>query len=248
MVSLSAPQANPLPHFGIWPTAHARPVIVLPARENKPLPAKVNTFSLPLKVFQSAELTTPVVLVSAVGKVRFCTDVSRPWLSTVSCATDTLLVPYEPAVTPVALKSMLGFWPPVVASAVDVVMPNMPLLTNVVPFSKRPFPAAYVVSRSTSAGNTYYYGYCTWYAKQRRPDLPNRLGNGGQWVANAAAQGYATGSAPRAGAVAETTGHVAYVESVNGDGTIVISEMNGPAGWGVVGTRTVPASQYRYIY
>jgi surface antigen len=104
------------------------------------------------------------------------------------------------------------------------------------------------VAVSSSAGNTYYYGYCTWYAKQRRPDLPNRLGNGGQWVANAAAQGYATGSAPRAGAVAETTGHVAYVESVNGDGTIVISEMNGPAGWGVVGTRTVPASQYRYIY
>lgn len=101
---------------------------------------------------------------------------------------------------------------------------------------------------SSSAGNTYYYGYCTWYAKQRRPDLPNRLGNGGQWAANAAAQGYATGSSPRAGAIAETTGHVAYVESVNGDGTIVISEMNGPAGWGVVGTRTVPASQYRYIY
>lgn len=99
-----------------------------------------------------------------------------------------------------------------------------------------------------SAGNTYYNGYCTWYAKNRRPDLPNRLGNGGQWVANAAAQGYATGSAPRAGAVAETSGHVAYVESVNADGTVVISEMNGPAGFGNVGTRTVPASQYKYIY
>jgi surface antigen len=101
---------------------------------------------------------------------------------------------------------------------------------------------------ASSAGNTYYYGYCTWYAKQRRPDLPNMLGNGGQWVANAAARGYATGTAPRAGAIAETVGHVAYVESVNGDGTIVISEMNGPAGFGVVGTRTVSASQYRYIY
>jgi surface antigen len=74
------------------------------------------------------------------------------------------------------------------------------------------------------------------------------LGNGGQWVANAAARGYATGTTPQAGAVAEIPGHVAYVESVNGDGTIVISEMNGPAGWGVVDTRTVPASQYRYIY
>lgn len=99
-----------------------------------------------------------------------------------------------------------------------------------------------------SAGNTYYNGYCTWYAKSRRADLPNMLGNGGQWVANAAARGYATGSTPRAGAVAETSGHVAYVESVNGDGTVNISEMNGPAGFGVVGTRTVPANQYQYIY
>lgn len=99
-----------------------------------------------------------------------------------------------------------------------------------------------------SAGNTYYNGYCTWYAKNKRPDLPNRLGNGGQWVANAAAQGYATGSTPRVGAIAETSGHVAYVESVNPNGTINISEMNGPAGYGVVGTRTVPANQYNYIY
>jgi len=104
-------------------------------------------------------------------------------------------------------------------------------------------------SRASSAGNTYYYGYCTWYAKQRRPDLPNRLGNGGQWVMNAAAQGYATGTTPRAGAIAETYGHVAYVESVNGDGTMVISDMNGPAGFGAISTRTVPVSQYfGYIY
>lgn len=104
------------------------------------------------------------------------------------------------------------------------------------------------MARSSSAGNTYYYGYCTWYAKNRRPDLPNRLGNGGQWAANASAQGIATGSVPQVGAIAETYGHVAYVESVNGNGTITISEMNGPAGFGVVGTRTVPASQYWYIY
>ena len=101
---------------------------------------------------------------------------------------------------------------------------------------------------ANTAGNTYYAGYCTWYAKDRRPDLPNMLGNGGQWVANAAARGFATGSAPRVGAIAETPGHVAYVEAVHGNGTITISEMNGPAGFGVVGTRVVPASQYMYIY
>lgn len=110
-----------------------------------------------------------------------------------------------------------------------------------------PQPAAARITAS-SAGNTYYRGYCTWYAKERRPDLPNMLGNGGQWVANAAARGYATGSEPRAGAIAEMPGHVAYVERVNGDGTIVISEMNGYAGFGVVGSRTAPANQFRYIY
>ncbi len=104
------------------------------------------------------------------------------------------------------------------------------------------------VYAASSAGNTYYSGYCTWYAKERRPDLPNMLGNGGQWVANAAAQGFATGSTPRVGAVAEMPGHVAIVEAVNGDGTIVISEMNGWAGFGVVGSRTDSASTYRYIY
>ena len=109
-------------------------------------------------------------------------------------------------------------------------------------------PTAAPRMTGSSSGNTYYRGYCTWYAKERRPDLPNMLGNGGQWVANAAARGYATGSTPRAGAIAEIPGHVMYVESVNGDGTIVISEMNGPAGFGVVGTRTIAANSARYFY
>ena len=133
-------------------------------------------------------------------------------------------------------------------------MPSQPVAATTVPATSPTTapatapPSQPVATPASSAGNTYYRGYCTWYVKERRPDLPNRLGNGGQWAASAAAQGYATGSTPRAGAVAETTGHVAYVESVNGNGTITISEMNGPAGFGVVGSRTVPASQYHYIY
>lgn len=115
-------------------------------------------------------------------------------------------------------------------------------------YSQTYTPGAQAVYATDSNGNTYFKGYCTWYAKDRRPDLPNMLGNGGEWVANAAAQGYKTGSAPRVGAVAETSGHVAYVEKVHKDGTITISEMNGRAGFGNVGTRKVSASQYRYIY
>lgn len=99
----------------------------------------------------------------------------------------------------------------------------------------------------SSAGNSYSPGYCTWYAKNRRPDLPNNLGNADTWVARAAAQGLATGSAPRAGAIGQQGMHVVYIESVNGDGTVTVSEMN-YQGRGVISSRTVPASSFRYIY
>lgn len=103
----------------------------------------------------------------------------------------------------------------------------------------------------SSSGNTYGYGTCTWYAKNRRPDLPNMLGNGGQWFGNAQAMGLPVGYAARVGAIAEQPGHVAYVESVNGDGTVTISEMNyygNGGGWNTVSRRTAPASSFRYIY
>lgn len=108
-------------------------------------------------------------------------------------------------------------------------------------------PAPTVV-RASSAGNTYYWGQCTWYVKERRPDLPNMLGNGGQWAGNAAAQGYSIGYTAVAGAVAEQPGHVAYVDSVNANGTMNISEMNYAGGVGVVHYRTVPTSGWTYIY
>ncbi len=101
-------------------------------------------------------------------------------------------------------------------------------------------------------GNTYDYGYCTWYVKNRRgSSLPNNLGNANTWFSRAQAQGMATGYAPRAGAVGTTTrgalGHVVYVEAVNGDGTIQISEMNAPV-FGQTTYRTANASEFSYIY
>jgi surface antigen len=108
-------------------------------------------------------------------------------------------------------------------------------------------PAAPAVSRGSSAGNTYAPGWCTWYAKNRRPDLPNNLGNANTWLSRAAAQGIPTGSAPRAGAIGQRGMHVVYVESVNGNGTVNISEMN-YSGLYVISTRTVPAGYFQYIY
>lgn len=134
------------------------------------------------------------------------------------------------------------------AAAAAVVAPVNAVAGYQPVYSQTYTPGSQPVYATDSAGNTYFKGYCTWYVKDRRPDLPNMLGNGGQWTANAAAKGYATGSTPQVGAVAETSGHVAYVEAVNADGTITISEMNGTAGFGAIGSRNVPASQYRYIY
>lgn len=102
-------------------------------------------------------------------------------------------------------------------------------------------------NRSGVAGNTYAPGYCTWYAKNRRPDLPNRLGNASSWVARAAAQGFATGKSPRAGAIGQQGNHVVYIETVNEDGTVTVSEMN-YRGIGVISSRIAPASAFRYIY
>ncbi len=108
-------------------------------------------------------------------------------------------------------------------------------------------PVRAKVARGSSSGNLYAPGYCTWYVKNRRPDLPNNLGNADTWVARARAQGLPTGSTPRVGAVGQQGMHVVYVESVNGDGTVTISEMNFK-GLYVTGTRTVPASNFQYIY
>lgn len=101
--------------------------------------------------------------------------------------------------------------------------------------------------RGSSSGNLYTPGYCTWYVKNRRPDLPNNLGNADTWVARARAQGLPTGSTPRVGAVGQQGMHVVYVERVNGDGTVTVSEMNWH-GLYVISSRTVPASNFMYIY
>jgi surface antigen len=106
--------------------------------------------------------------------------------------------------------------------------------------------------RSYDGSNTYDYGYCTWYVKNRRgTSLPNGLGNANTWYARAAASGMSVGSIPRPGAVGTTTsgrwGHVVYVESVNANGSVNISEMN-YKGFGKQSSRTAPASEFVYIY
>lgn len=103
--------------------------------------------------------------------------------------------------------------------------------------------------------NGGYPGQCTWYIYNRLAQLgvsiPYRvMGNGGQWGSYARSYGYSVSSTPKAGRVvsfqggeagSSAYGHVAFVESVNADGSITVSEMNvrGPF---IISTRTLSAS------
>ena len=105
-----------------------------------------------------------------------------------------------------------------------------------------------VTTRSYSSkpinSSSYYVGngmWCTDYVHSRRPDVAVYGNAGYGWIS--------TGSAPRAGAVAVTNGHVAYVESVNSDGSYTVSEMGWNYRAGNYNKRTVrPGTFGQFIY
>lgn len=110
------------------------------------------------------------------------------------------------------------------------------------------------------AGNRYAYGYCTWYAYNKRAaagrPVGSNWGNATSWSSLARASGFAVDKNPQAGDVFQTSGgwggygHVGYVERVNEDGSIFVTEMN-YAGWNRVSSRTIDASQtgmFNYIH
>lgn len=116
------------------------------------------------------------------------------------------------------------------------------------------------LSWTSSGSNPMPYGWCTYYAWGRRAQmggaftLPSGLGNASTWD-NALSGWFRIDRTPEAGAVFQTDygyyGHVGIVDSVNSDGTITISDMNGIAGWGRVGTKTIDSSEwgkYKYIH
>mgnify|MGYP000857837779 CR=1 FL=1 len=107
-----------------------------------------------------------------------------------------------------------------------------------------------------AALNGGYFGQCTYYMYNRfaqlgAPIRTSALGNAAEWPANAAAAGYGVSSTPRAGTAIvfqrgvggadPVYGHVGFVERVNADGSLFISEMN-VQGVNVISTRTIPAS------
>jgi surface antigen/LysM repeat protein len=145
------------------------------------------------------------------------------------------------------------------------------ILSGVLPNTEQPgyvAPVIYAAStggyysgyRAGSVGNRYAPGYCTWYAYERRIAMGLTMGsfwgNGGSWAISGRAAGYAVDNTPAYGAllvVAGDPGHVAVVESVVADGSIVVSEMNNRAygGFNMINNRTISAGQvslYQYVH
>lgn len=106
-----------------------------------------------------------------------------------------------------------------------------------------------------ASGAAYPQGQCTWYVYNRMAQfglhIGGHLGDARDWDQHAANDGYSVRSIPsehsavvfepgQLGADAYY-GHVAFVEKVNSDGSIVISESN-VKGLGVISYRTIDAS------
>jgi len=111
-----------------------------------------------------------------------------------------------------------------------------------------PMPVTAGAPEGTYSTLRFPYGYCTYYVATRRA-IP-WLGDAWAWYGNAQGMGYPTGSKPLVGAVMVTwespIGHVAYVESVNADGSWVVSEMNF-RGFAATSQRTIQPGQVPLI-
>lgn len=95
--------------------------------------------------------------------------------------------------------------------------------------------------------NGYDYGYCTWYVATQI-NVPGNWGNASTWAYYARLSGWNVSSTPTVGAIAQKgggEGHVAIVTGVNPDGSVVVRDMNGFAGWGRVGTGTVSSGFFQ---
>lgn len=86
------------------------------------------------------------------------------------------------------------------------------------------------IDATSATWNRYPIGQCTWGVKELASWASNWWGNGGDWAASAASQGYMVGSTPVVGSIICWTdggyGHVGYVTQVAQDGQIQILESN----------------------
>lgn len=111
-------------------------------------------------------------------------------------------------------------------------------------------PAPVTTPVVASYGNNYDYGECTYWVASK-VSVPQSMGDATNWSYGLLDAGWNQGVA-RAGAIGVShlgiAGHVVYVESVNADGSVNISEMNALLGWNQVDYRTVGASDFQWFY
>lgn len=109
----------------------------------------------------------------------------------------------------------------------------------------------------TYKSETYSFGQCTWYAYNRVKELGYQvdryMGNGGDWqrkpgfvTTHKPKVGYVVSFAPGQAGADATYGHVAVVEQIKEDGSILISESN-VMGLGTISYRTFTAEQARLL-
>ena len=116
------------------------------------------------------------------------------------------------------------------------------------------FPAVDPSFRAAINGG--YFGQCTYYIFNRMAQVGtpighSLMGNAAEWPSYARSYGYSVSNSPSAGSAIvfeqglagadPTYGHVAFVEAVNADGSLYISEMN-VQGLNVISYRTISAS------
>lgn len=165
-------------------------------------------------------------------------------------------------ITVAQLKSLNGL-------TSDLIFPNQRLVVkgNAVQGTPTVSPVASRAPVSTTVtnyvtplfahSNLYDYGQCTWYVFNKRASMGKGIStywwHARNWANGAIKDGYTVNRTPAYGAIAQTSdgyyGHVAFVERVNADGTILVSEMNYATGVGVIGYRTLNQWQVsRYVF
>ncbi len=97
---------------------------------------------------------------------------------------------------------------------------------------------------ATAPEGWYDYHSCTWHVWSKRS--VGKWGNASQWYWQAQKDGWTTGTTPVAGAIGWTSGHVVYIESVDGN-QVYISERNYDYN-GSYRERWADASDFKYIY
>ncbi|ADV04647.1 LysM peptidoglycan-binding domain-containing protein [Staphylococcus pseudintermedius] len=122
-----------------------------------------------------------------------------------------------------------------------------------------PTPSPSYQSPTFNHQNLYDWGQCTWYVFNKRKEMGRPIStywwNANAWDDNAARDGYTINNQPAVGSILQSDlgyyGHVSYVERINADGSILVSEMNFTAAPGILTYRTVPAhrvSAFKYIH